>query len=141
LLPKGGKMSPHTVPKVSQSKGKSVDWYIEKTGGWQAETIAELHGLILDAVPGIEHGIKWAQPVYESDGPALFIRSAKNHVTLGFWRGVELMAPSGILEGEGGKMRHIKFPNSEAVDKTLVRNLVKQAVRLNQEKGDPTKKS
>lgn len=134
-------MSPKEVPKVSQEKGKTVDWFIEKTGGWQAETIAKLHDIILSAAPGIEHGIKWAQPVYESQGPAVFIRTAKNHVTLGFWRGVELKAPPGVFEGQGEKMRHLKLASAEDIDEKLIEDLVKQAIRLNLEKGDPTRKS
>jgi hypothetical protein len=47
-----------------------------------------------------ESGIKWTQPVFWDDnGPFCFIKAHKNHVNIGFWRGVQLKDSKGLLEG------------------------------------------
>ena len=62
------------------------------------------------------------------------------HVTFGFWRGVELDAGRGILESSGSVMAHMKIRSEDEIDDRVVARLVKDAVRLNREKGDPTKR-
>lgn len=126
--------------KVSLDKGKTVQWYFEeKAGDWQAEVLTQLHELITRFAPDAEHGIKWSQPVYSSNGPFAFMRSAKKHVTLGFWRGAELDDPEGLLQGDGNKMKHIKLMENAEIPVAAVESYVNQALTLNAEKGDPTK--
>jgi hypothetical protein len=60
-------------------------------------------------------------------------------VNFGFWRGVDINDPTGLLEGEGDKMRHMQLKSIEQVKADIFSDFVRQAVRLNQEKGDPTK--
>lgn len=116
-----------------------VDGYFDKAGGWQAEAMRKIHAIVVDAAGGVKHGIKWAQPVYEKYGPLAFLRSAKNHVTLGFWRGAEMIAPKGLLEGAGDKMKHLKIKSVSGIPGAVV-DLVRQAVKLNEKNGDPTRK-
>lgn len=126
---------------VSPDKGKSISWYIEeKIEGWQKDAATELHALVQEVVPEVKHSVKWAQAVYESpEGPLVFMRSAKKHLTFGFWRGVELDDPEGQLEGSGEKMKHLKIKSPDALDRDMIAKLIQQAAQLNAEKGDPTK--
>ena len=71
--------------------------------------------------------IKWAQPVIEHHGPMAFIKASKNHVTFGFWRGADLKAPAGLLEGDGDRMKHLKIGLTEEVRVDVVSDLVRQA--------------
>ena len=125
--------------KVSPVKGKTVAWYVGTLEDWQAEIANQLDTLIRAAAPKASASIKWAQPVYELEGPFCFIKAAKNHVTVGFWRGVELDDEQGILEGAGSKMRHVKLTSVDDIQKTVFKRMVKQAVKLNKELGDPTR--
>jgi hypothetical protein len=118
---------------------KTVDGYIAGLEGWQAEIVTRVRGIILQAATEAKESIKWAQPVYEINGPFAYMKAFKNAVNFGFWRGVELNDPQGVLEGTGEKMRHLKLASLEDVDEALFTDLVRQAVRLNQQKGDPTK--
>jgi hypothetical protein len=118
---------------------KTVDDYVASLEGWQAEILTRVREIILQAAPEAHESIKWAQPVYESSGPFAYIKAFKKAVNFGFWRGVELEDPKDILEGSGEKMRHVKLASLEDVDEALFADLVKQAVVLNQRKGDPTK--
>ncbi|HHG85931.1 MAG TPA: DUF1801 domain-containing protein [Bacteroidetes bacterium] len=127
---------------ISPDKGKSVSWYFaEKLTGWQQELGTQLHEIVLEIYPEAKHGIKWAQPVYETkEGPFCFMKGAKKHLTFGFWRGIELDDPQGKLEGSGEKMRHLKIKSLQELDTALITGYLRQAVALNAEKGNPTQK-
>ena len=120
---------------------KSVDSYIAGLGGWKAEVASRARRLVLEAAPDAVESIKWAQPVYETNGPFCYMKAFKNSVNFGFWRGVELEDPKGLLQGTGEKMRHVKLTGVDDVDEAALAGFVRQAVQLNLTKGDPTKGS
>ena len=47
--------------------------------------------------------------------------------------------PKNLLEGDGVKMRHIKIFQDSTINKSAISDFIKQALKLNQELGDPTK--
>jgi hypothetical protein len=53
----------------------------------------------------------------------------KDHVNLMFPRGVDLNDPTGLLEGAGKAMRHVKMLSVDDVDRPGVRALVAQAMK------------
>jgi hypothetical protein len=118
---------------------KTVDEYIAGLDGWRAEAVAALRSIVRAAAPKAAESVKWAQPVYDDNGPAVWIKAHRAHVNIGFWRGAELDDPQGLLEGDGDRMRHIKIARLADVKKGPLTALVKQAVRLNREKGNPTR--
>jgi len=117
----------------------TVDGYIDGLESWQAEIVSQVRGIVLQAAPQAKESIKWAQPVYESGGPFAYMKAFKKAVNFGFWRGIDLDDPKGILEGSGDKMRHVKLTSLEDIDAAQFADFVRQAVELNQVKGDPTK--
>ena len=120
---------------------KTVDTYVSSLPSLMQQMVNKMRALVAAAAPEAIETLKWAQPVYEANGPFGYIKAHGKHVNLGFWRGAMLDAPAGILEGDGDKMRHIKFPALGAIDEELVKTLVRQAVLLNSRLGDPTKRS
>jgi hypothetical protein len=118
---------------------KTVDNYIAELPESQAELVREVRQIILKAAPEAEESIKWAQPVYEINGPFAYIKAFKNSVNFGFWRGADINDPDGLLEGSGVKMRHFKLNNLEDINEPIFLNFIQQAVKLNLAKGDPTK--
>lgn len=129
------------VPSKSPLAGTSVDDYVAKLDGAQAEVIRALRQIIREIAPGAKESIKWAQPVYEENGPFAFIKANKNHVTFGFWRGGELADPEGLLEGDGDRMKHVKLAAAGDIRPKVLRAFVRAAVELNRTKGNPTKRS
>ncbi|MGD2144339.1 MAG: DUF1801 domain-containing protein [Anaerolineae bacterium] len=123
------------------AKAKTVAEYAAGLGDWRAEAVLALRDLVRRAAPEAKESIKWAQPVYEVNGPFCYIRAFKNHVNFGFWRGVDLPDEAGILAGSGEKMRHVKLTGLEDIREDVLENLVGEAVALNRAKGDPTKGS
>ncbi len=119
---------------------KSVDEYVADLQAWQAEIVSALRKLIHEAAPNATEAIKWSQPVFEDNGPFAFIRPASKHVTIGFWRGAEMADPNGVFEGEGDRMKHIKLSAVKDIQAHDVQSYVREAVALNRQHGDPTRK-
>lgn len=118
---------------------KSVDEYIAGLPKWQQEVVGSLRGLIKETEPEAQEAVKWSHPVFELNGPFAYVHAYKNHINFGFWRGVDLADPKGLLDGSGEKMRHVKLTSLKDVDEQAFRSFVESAVELNQTKGDPTK--
>ena len=129
-----------TAAKVSPLRGMAIDaWVAQKTSGWQRDVVAKMIAVVKAAAPESTATIKWSQPVFEDHGPFAYIRPAKAHVTFGFWRGVDVADPKGLLES-GDRMGHFKLTAPEQLDERALAAMVKDAVRLNRAKGDPTKR-
>jgi hypothetical protein len=122
------------------SPRRTVDDYITGIPAPLDSVASELRRAILEAAPEARELIKWGQPVYESGGPFAALKAFPRWVTLTFWRGAAMAQRAGILAGDGDRMRHARFATAEEVRAAPVRDLVREAVRLNHELGDPTKR-
>ena len=118
---------------------KTVDDYIAGLEEYKAKIVTGVRKIILQAAPGAKESIKWAQPVYESNGPFAYIKAFKNDVNFGFWRGIDIEDTKGLLKGSGSKMRHVKLTSLEDIKESEFADFIRQAVELNKVKGDPTK--
>ena len=118
---------------------KTVENYIAQLEDWQAEIVSQVRQTVLEAAPGANESIKWAQPVYEINGPFAYIKAFKNSVNFGFWRGVDIQDSQGLLVGSGEKMRHVKLVSSDDINEVAFKDYLLQAVKLNLTKGNPTK--
>ena len=85
---------------------KTVDAYIGGLEDWKAEVVSKVRQIVLEAAPEAKEAIKWAQPVYEMNGPFSYIKALKKSVNFGFWRGVDIKDAEGHLQGSGDTMRH-----------------------------------
>ena len=119
---------------------KTIDEYIDSLGGdWRARTVAELRRVVDDAAPDAKATIKWAQPVWESNGPFAYVKAFGRSVNIGFWRGTQLDDPAGILEGDGDRMKHVTLREGDAVRSAELAAFVRQAIDLNRELGSPAR--
>jgi len=120
---------------------KTIEEYIASLrGDWRADAVTSLRRVVDAAAPGAESSIKWAQPVWASNGPFAYVKAFGRSVNFGFWRGTELDDPTGILEGEGDRMKHLTLHEGDAIPAEALAGLVRQAVELNQELGNPTQR-
>ena len=115
------------------------DAYVTALNGWQRVTVERLREAVLSC-GGVQEVIKWGHLVYLSNGPALLIRAEEYRVLFGFWRGQRLLTIDRRLK-PGGKyeMASIELGEGDEVSARTARRLVKQAVVLNEDLGDPTK--
>lgn len=119
--------------------GETVDGYLARLGAGPRAIADTLRDIIRAAAPDATESIKWAQPVYEQDGPFCYLRGGLGHVELGFWRGAELSDPRGLLEPERDRMMRMKLSTVDRLDADAVSDLVLQAVELNRVHGNPTR--
>jgi hypothetical protein len=117
---------------------KTVDEYIAAFDDWRTDAMKRLREVVKEGAPHSAVGIKWAQPVWEWNGPMIWMKAYPKHVDIGFWRGTEMDDPKKVLTGDGERMRHIKITSVEEIPADELRELVKQAVKLNTAKGNPT---
>ena len=68
------------------------------------------------------------------DGYA-YILPYKRWVNLGFYQGVDLADPEGLLEGTGAKMRHVKIRSVDEARQAAIRALVKGALERRKASG------
>lgn len=128
------------TPKISELRGVSMETWSKRLKGWHVDALRIIRALVARHAPNATLSIKWGQPVWEHNGPMAFAKPAKNHLTFGFWRGAEFTDPNGVLEGDGDRMRHVKITSAEHAKTLGLDDFVKQAVKLNEKKGDPTKR-
>ena len=50
------------------------------------------------------------------DAPFAYVNVFKAHVNVGFFRGADLPDPTGLLEGSGKRMRHVKLKPDAVID-------------------------
>jgi len=126
------------IPTAPPPTATSVDGYIKQLRGWQREVVMSLRSIIKSQAADAEEAILWHQPVYSLNGPICYVKAFSDHVNLGFWRGNEIDDPAERLIGELQTMRHVTIRHVNEVDRDLFEAYVRQAVKLNKEKGDPT---
>lgn len=115
------------------------DAYVAALTGWRRVTVDGLRGAVR-ASARLDEVIKWGHLVYFSTGPVLLIRAEDERVLFGFWRGKRLREFDRRLK-PGGKyeMATIELREGDEVTPATVRRLTKEAVKLNETEGDPTK--
>lgn len=137
-MAKPKKKAKKAAPK--KRKIASVDGYVKSLPSPMQQIVNRVRALVASAAPEAIEAFKWAQPVYEANGPFAYLKAHRTTVNFGFWRGAMLEAPEGALEGGGKLMRHLKLQTVADVDDALVTTLVRQAVMLNSRLGTPTRR-
>lgn len=120
-------------------KYASVDAYIATLQDPQAAIVVALRRLVLAAVPDAVEVVKWAQPVYENNGPFCYLKAFPRYVNLGFWRGAALPDPDGLIRSGGEKMGHVRIASLDDIAERPLRQLVREAAALNVRLGDPSR--
>ena len=117
----------------------TVDRYVAAYPDWRGEAMGRIRAALRAGAPDATESFKWAQPVWESNGPFAWMKAYGSHVNVGFWRGTELSDAEGLLEGEGDRMRHIRIGSDDPVLEAFISAFAAEAVALNQARGNPTR--
>jgi len=95
----------------------------------------KLRDVILDDLPGAVEVVRLGDGAAAYGvGPKkmseshVYVMPQAEYVNLGFWHGVGLPDPDGLLEGSGAKMRHVKVRSVEDAASPAVRALVAAAL-------------
>lgn len=111
-----------------------VDAYIDRSKDFAKPILTHLRKLVHAAAPNVSETIKWSMPAFEYKGIVCGFASFKEHCTFGFWKESLLQRDAVPAQrtamGSFGRITSLKDLPKDAV----IKNLVKQAVELN-EKG------
>ena len=115
------------------------DAYVAALDGWRQAQVAALRAVVGEAAPAADERLKWGHLVFFSNGPLLLIRAEPARVLFGFWRGLRLLDLEPRLSGAGKfELRTLELRQDTPFERDTARRLVRAAVALNAELGDPT---
>ena len=142
---KGKQAKPPSAKVLSKSMAAAypaavlIDERIRDLAGWRGATLARMRALILEADPAIVEEWKWGVPVWSRNGIVCTGEAYKQVVKLTFARGASVDDPTRIFNSslEGNTRRAIDIRESEPIDASAFKALIKAAVARN---GEPAKK-
>lgn len=119
-------------------RGTDPEAYEAQFDGWKRETVMALRQAV-HAAGSQDERIKWGHVVVFAQGPVCLIRAEESRVLFGFFRGKRLRDREPRLKA-GGKyeLATMTFVEGNSVDLPAMTALVKAAIALNLELGDPT---
>src|SRR3989442_12312988 len=84
-----------------------------------------------DSMPGAHeimyHGALGYSPSELPFDRIAYIWPTKNHITLGFFFGMDLPDPQNLLTGEGARMRYVKIETIKEAENPALQTLIKAA--------------
>ena len=118
-----------------------IDQKIKELGDWRGETLAKVRSIIHQADPEMVEDLKWAKatspgvPVWSHGGIVCTGETYKNVVKLTFAKGASLKDPSRLFNSslEGNVRRAIDIHESDKIDESALKALIRAAVALNLE--------
>jgi len=121
---------------------KLIDQKIRELGDWRGKTLSTVRKIIREADPDIVEEWKWAKPtssgipVWSHDGGVCTGETYKDHIKMTFFKGASLKDPSRIFNQEGTVRRAIDIHEGDRINVSALKDLVREAVALNQAKKD-----
>jgi hypothetical protein len=119
------------VPRTMKMKAyASFDQYLAGQAPRNQGVIRALRKFVKRAAPQLQESVKWGNGCWvQGKVPVAYVYSAPDHVQFGFFGGSALRDPSGLLEGEGKFVRHIKVRKRSDIDERAFETLLRQAAR------------
>src|SRR4026208_1925860 len=123
-----------SVTAMDESPSRLIDARIKELGDWRGRTLAEVRGLIKQAVPDVVEEWKWrGVPVWSHDGIICTGETYKSAVKLTFAKGASLKDPAKLFNSslEGNKRRAIDFREGDKIDADALKALIRAAAAFN----------
>ena len=128
-----------------QPASELISKRIAELGDWRGETLGRMRTLIKEADPNVVEEWKWmGTPIWSHDGIICTGESYKKVVKLTFAKGASLKDPSRLFNSslEGNVRRAIDIHETEEVDESAFKALVREAIAVNSAaKSKPKKKA
>jgi hypothetical protein len=122
-----------TTAKKGESPSQLIDGRIKELGDWRGERLSQLRALIKQADPAVVEEWKWGGPVWSHDGIICTGETYKQAVKLTFAKGARLKDPGRLFNSslEGSTRRAIDFHETDKVDESAFKALIREAVAVN----------
>ena len=120
---------------MSETRFGTFDELLDITEEPLRPIAVRLRDVVLDVDPSVVEVVRLGDraatygvgPRKMSDGYC-YVLPYTSWVNLGFYQGAELPDPTGLLEGTGAKLRHIKVRSLDAIDDPAIRVLIEAAL-------------
>jgi hypothetical protein len=119
------------VPRAMKMKAYATfDEYLADQAPRNQNVIRALRKFVKRVAPQLQESVKWGNGCWvQGKAPIAYVYSAPDHVQFGFFGGSALRDPSGLLNGDGKFVRHIKVRNRSDIDERTFGTLLRQAAR------------
>lgn len=120
---------------------QQIDDIIKLYGGWKADILARLRAEIKQADPAVVEEVKWKMPtrpeglpVWSHNGIVCIAETFKNDVKLVFFKGAQMKDRNKLFNARMNSStdRAIEFREGDTVDDAGLRELVTEAVKINE---------
>ena len=125
------------MPSKNQPESPSalIDARIKELPDWRGDVLAEVRGVIKQAVPDVVEEWKWrGVPTWEHDGIICTGETYKDKVKLTFAKGASLDDPAGLFNSslDGNVRRAVDIFEGDKVNVRALKSLVRAAADLNE---------
>ncbi len=128
------------VSGMSKARIGTIDDLLQITAESFQPIVMALREIVYDIAPNVCEEVRLGDraasygvgPRKMIDGYA-YIMPHNAWVNLGFYQGVDLADPEGLLEGTGAKMRHVKIRSLDDARRPEIRALIMAAIAKRQE--------
>ena len=119
--------------KDNLTPSQHIDNHINELMDWRGKFLPRLRKLILEASPELSEDWKWDTPVWSHKGNVVAGGAFKDHIKLNFFKGASLKDPNGLFNAglDAKATRGIDFHESDEIDETALKDLVREAVAYN----------
>ena len=127
----------NSASQDGKSPSELIDERIDELGDWRGEMLGRLRALVKDADPDVVEEWKWrGVPTWYHDGIICTGETYKNAVKMTFAKGASLDDPAGLFNSslEGNVRRAIDFHEGEEINDSALKQLIRDAVALNEAK-------
>ena len=107
-------------------EGVSDEW--EAVARRLREVILDVHPQAVEVVRLGDNAASYGVGPKKMSEAYCYVMPHKRWVNLGFYHGVALSDPEGLLEGTGKRLRHVKVRSLAAADEPALRALIKAAL-------------
>ena len=124
----------------TMSDAQDIDAKIASLPDWRGAMLARIRRLIKEADPKVVEEVKWRKasnpmgvPTWSHGGIICTGETYKDKVKLTFARGASLEDPSGLFNSslDGGTRRAIDLSESDRLDDSAFKALIREAVAVN----------
>jgi hypothetical protein len=105
---------------------KKVTEYIDKATEEQIIILETLRKIVHETIDNVSEEIKWNMPVFNNGKDFAYLRFAKKHITLGFYKIDKLIDPDNLLEGEGNTLKHLKIRSVDDIKPKIISKWLQQ---------------
>jgi len=121
------------MKKADSRASQLITNQIAELADWRDRMLSQLRKVILEADPDLTEEWKWNTAVWTRSGLVCSAGAFKDHVKVNFFNGASLEDPKGLFNAGlvSKKTRAIDFSESDNIDGSALKDLVRPAVAHN----------